>query len=169
MNSLYKERFAEIINKKGIVEPFFKHSKPTQKAIIQWMAIEGGAWFDLIPEDLHKLYDEGWSDEAWNLVIAEINKTKGLIEYTYIEIPTKILTDYIANEHEEISEEYDSWKDYHEWYLNGGDIPNHSVKDRWACILSGDEELISDGWHRLHCYIKNNNKTIPIVCQGMFK
>ncbi len=163
MSTSFEDAIFAVMKNNGETKPFSQHSKPTQKAIIQWMAIDGEAWFELIPKELHELYKNGWNDAEWNFVIDAINKTQGSKSYTFAEVPTQLLTDCIANEHEEISEDYDSWKEYHEYYLNGGDIPNHSSENRWPCIFRGGEELIVDGWHRLHCYVRDNHQTIPLV------
>jgi len=64
----------------------------------------------------------------------------------------------------EVSEEFGSFEKYHAWYLTNSHVPNHSPNNRWPCIASDDKyEFILDGWHRMHSYIRNGHKTIPIL------
>ena len=163
MPTSFEDSIYALMKSNGEKKHFCKHSKPTQKAIIQWMAVDGDAWFDLIPEELHELYKNGWSDAEWCMVIDAITKTQGLKTYTFFEVPTKLLTDCIASSHDDISEDFESWDAYHKWYISGGNIPKHSSENRWACIFCGGGELIADGWHRLHSYVRDNHQTIPLV------
>lgn len=97
---------------------------------------------------------------SYNLSEDEINQFK----YQYGKIPTKEIIKLIWENHPEIKDEHKSFEEYHTWYINNGDTPNYS--DQWAVIIGQGciaEEIIEDGWHRFHSYIKNNIKTIPFV------
>lgn len=64
----------------------------------------------------------------------------------------------------EFSEKFQSFDEYHAWYLNLTTVPEYSCKNRWPCIASDDKnEFIFDGWHRMHSYIRSGHETIPIL------
>ncbi|MDQ2077567.1 hypothetical protein [Marinimicrobium sp. ABcell2] len=64
----------------------------------------------------------------------------------------------------DIGETFSTFQDYHEWYLSAGDTPQYDDENRWPCIASGQEdEVIQDGNHRMHSYIKSGAREIPIL------
>ena len=59
---------------------------------------------------------------------------------------------------------YDSFDDYHRWYMGSGDMPVYGSEGRWPCIASLMEgEIVQDGNHRLHAYIEAGHATIPVL------
>jgi hypothetical protein len=140
---------------------FFKNLPiEAKKSLIQWMAIEGSAWSDEI--SINKITSEPISELLWNLFIEQIETSRGWEEFFYVELPTSFVTNHIMKYHDEISEDHKSWEEYHAWYVDST-LETHSKTNRWHCIPYSDEECIIDGWHRLHSYIRNNDKTIPFV------
>lgn len=161
MNHL--DHIFEIIKEKGEAKPFFEHNFETQKALAQWMLIDGDAWYDDIPQKLHDLYySVGWCDEDWRLVISYLCKKRGDIVYTYAKIPIEIMKNAIMIENNEISKSFKTWNEYHNWYIRRN-MPIYNSEKRYPCLIEKSEEIIIDGWHRFHCYAKNNDKEIPIV------
>lgn len=64
----------------------------------------------------------------------------------------------------EISSTYQTFDEYHQWYLSHGDTPSYTSENRWPCISSTqDDEVVDDGSHRLHAYIRAGAKTIPLL------
>lgn len=79
--------------------------------------------------------------------------------FYYAEIPTEQLKKSIGCPNDL---PYKTFEEYHKWYMDGGDIPNH--KEVWAIILSSDEyEVIFDGWHRFHHYVDIGINMIPAI------
>lgn len=63
-----------------------------------------------------------------------------------------------------IKETFDDWESYHQWYLSSHDIPVYPEENRWPCIISENEgEVIQDGWHRFHSYVRSGHPKIPVV------
>lgn len=59
---------------------------------------------------------------------------------------------------------FKNFEDYHNWYISFCDTPFYSKQ--WPVILaqgSCGEEIIEDGWHRFHSYIRDGIKSIPFV------
>lgn len=79
----------------------------------------------------------------------------------YVEIPVEALKQAIGG-----MEDHPDFESYHQWYTTGGDIPDYSNAD-YAVILDNiyEEEVILDGWHRFHDYVRKGVKNIPAVLQ----
>lgn len=58
--------------------------------------------------------------------------------------------------------DFNSFEEYHQWYIGGGCIPNHG-DSMYPVIEGGDDEWLDDGWHRFHSYVKHHKKEIPIL------
>jgi len=81
--------------------------------------------------------------------------------FGYVEIPRIELEKAIENH---VDFRHKDFKAYHQWYLEGGDIPGHI--EVWAIILDTDirtDEVIFDGWHRFHCYVEQGIEVIPAI------
>jgi hypothetical protein len=66
----------------------------------------------------------------------------------------------------EIAGYWADWKSYHDGYCapHAGGVPDHPRTNRWPVILSStNEETLQDGWHRLHCYVRQRARLIPAV------
>jgi hypothetical protein len=55
---------------------------------------------------------------------------------------------------------YKTFDEYHKWY---GDDTDHGDSVLPIIIDFGDEELIIDGWHRFHSYVKKGLDKIPVL------
>lgn len=55
-----------------------------------------------------------------------------------------------------------TFDDYHQAYLDGGDIPNHG-DSMYPVIEGGMDEWLDDGWHRFHSYVLYGKKEIPVL------
>lgn len=74
----------------------------------------------------------------------------------YVEIPVEALIQVIGGR------EFSNFEEYHQWYVQA-DMPNHAKAD-YAVILDHDpDEVIYDGWHRFHDYVRKGVKLIPAV------
>lgn len=64
----------------------------------------------------------------------------------------------------ELADDHGSFEAYHRWYVQAGPMPTHARSNRWPCIASDDpNELIWDGWHRMHAYIAAGDDTVPLL------
>ena len=88
--------------------------------------------------------------------VNEVGATDSVIESVWYEGKINLfnLMDYAAR-----NEGFDSADEYHEWYIKGGDIPDHG-DSVWPVFLHQTEVLL-DGWHRLHSYYQKGMAEIP--------
>lgn len=138
---------------------FSELSTQYQFAIIWWMAVDGEAW-DIVDLSIFSNIDAIKS----NLInlLPEYIKYYGNVEFSVGEVRTEDIINSVMQD-EDIASSFNSWSDYHEWYLSG-EMPEHSKEKRWPIFLSSDDyETILDGWHRFHSYVKNKDESIPII------
>lgn len=83
-------------------------------------------------------------------------------EYGLVNIPMETMVNHIMTHNDEISDSFDSWEKYHEWYMTKNDVTTH--KRILPVTLSPyDDETLQDGWHRLHTYYHNGLKVVPAI------
>lgn len=131
-------------------------------AIAWYMAIDGEAWeltIKEIPNGQHNL--KHWLSTTG---LSVIEKLYGDRRFVIAEIAMSDLQQCVMQD-PEILENWDSWKDYHQWYIQAADdIPSHSSRNPWPVILaSTHKETIEDGWHRFHRYSQIGMNTIPCI------
>lgn len=85
-------------------------------------------------------------------------------KFGYKVIDINEISDAIMNlEGSEIPEDFDTFEDYHAWYVKGGDMPDHT-NFKYPVILGDFEnEIIRDGWHRFHDYYRKGVKELHLV------
>ncbi|MDU8350915.1 hypothetical protein RYA05_03285 [Pseudomonas syringae pv. actinidiae] len=123
-----------------------------QGAMVEYMACSGGAWElgddvdSKCPESL-SLSIERYGDHLMGVVTLSTEDVKAAIMKTG-----------------EIAEDFKTWDDYHKWYKGAGDVPVYDYQDRWPVILCAfSDEVLQDGWHRLHAYISAGHQDIPAI------
>jgi hypothetical protein len=86
--------------------------------------------------------------------------------FGYVELPMKALQHAIVaaikREHPEAP--FDDFAGYHQWYTSTSHgIPNH--KEVWPIELDmqADNQIIDDGSHRFHSYVKSGLKMVPAI------
>jgi len=153
--------------------PFKELPNEACYAIIHYMAVDGEAWE--VSDELAKSFEQGWNKLDYRKVqnshkkaIAKSLKfytTKyGNLKFGYVNLPTSIAKQECLKRMKETEEEINDFGYYHNWYIQGGEMPKHTNVKKWPCILSSfDDELFQDGWHRFHRYIQLGCKTIPCV------
>ncbi|MEZ8293481.1 hypothetical protein AB6D11_06460 [Vibrio splendidus] len=154
-------RIAEIVKKAPKIS-FSNLPFATQKVLVNFMAIRGDAWSDLISENLWELGK--WDNCHWRLVIGEVEKKQGSKLFKVFEIPTTLLTEHIYKTCLEVNSDHDSWQEYHEWYLCFD--PKSVAVDTQCCppcIYMDNEDVMEDGWDTLHSYVALDSKSIPLV------
>jgi len=142
---------------------------PSKKAYIWFFAIEQGcdminAIMDILPGDA--LNPSDISESAWELMFERISAHLKGATFRYLDVPVAEIQSLILNHNQSIKEDYAIWSDYAKSYGTHG-VEHYPETDRFPCIsFSGDQDIIWDGWHRLHSYINNNHSTIPVLeCQ----
>lgn len=116
-----------------------------------------------IPEIQLSIYQylverEIWDNlgEANEQVLEKVSKKYGDKEFGIVTLPMKELTDHIMKTNIEIGDDFDSFEDYHQWYMRGDGVDKRD-NHKWAVALSGTKgESLDDGWHRLHSYYSQN-------------
>lgn len=129
---------------------------------------------DDLPDDAKKavhaymldgLDSDGFEDEH------EMEEHKRNFHYHLEHVPTETLKQKIMAS--DTGEGHRDWDDYHKWYVN----PSYSQEkdrnglprfrkhtERWPVIADDHHGgVIDDGWHRLHSYIAQGDKTIPVL------
>lgn len=57
---------------------------------------------------------------------------------------------------------FKNFDDYHKWFVREAPVPRH--KTVWAIIADPyDDEILSDGWHRFHHYVRSGVQSVPVV------
>ena len=142
---------------------------PSKKAYIWFFAIVQGcdminAIMDILPGDA--LNPSDISESAWELMFERISAHLKGATFRYLDVPVAEIQSLILNHNQSIKEDYAIWSDYAKSYGTHG-VEHYPETDRFPCIsFSGDQDIIWDGWHRLHSYINNNHSTIPVLeCQ----
>lgn len=64
-------------------------------------------------------------------------------------------------------EDYDGFDQYHHDYVQDGqklgDMPDHPSVSHAVILGAADEDVIYDGWHRFHDYVRKGVTEIPCV------
>jgi len=173
-----KKSFIKKFNPK--ILPFKKLPIEYQYAMIWYMTFDGEAWE--WPDD--KWQDIIWwkgkqTNTSWQKHVSYMKKymkkhinyfidTYGDEKFGMVEVPTDVICKEVAKrEDNENLNDFDSFEEYHQWYIKNmkETFPKHRKTNRWPCILSTrySDDVIEDGWHRFHCYIKRKDKTIPCL------
>lgn len=155
-------RISRLLGSDYKVVPFKELEVPYQLAIGHYMAIDGEAWSAAIPEGAD------WPTRKQQLrglrrCLPKMQQLYGNVLFGVALLPSEKVRTAIMND-PEISMNHSSWEAYHDWYSITGDLPKHRKSNRWPVILSSDDdETLLDGWHRLHCYMRRGDDTVPAV------
>ena len=150
---------------------------PYQYAIAVYMAVDGEAWE--WPDDNWQNFDMGKRSakdfERYHQYMKRTLKRKiqffidkyGDKKFGIVDIPSLEVCKRLYHITRELKEEFDTPEECHKWYLKHEgpkETTRHRRTNRWPCIISSyDDELFQDGWHRLHTYLRRNDKTIPCI------
>ncbi len=147
---------SDIVRENGKEFTFEELPEHAKKSLIQNMAINGEAWADYIDDSvLSDVID-------WPKAIEQVEPH--VVENFWLyDMPTDELTGFLMDTPSGFAEDFDSWEAYHQDYIETNDLPEYSLDDRWPCIAWCEDEGISDGWHRLHSYVKAGHSTIPLI------
>ena len=76
--------------------------------------------------------------------------------FYYGVVPIKLIEDEVTKRLE-----WDSFENYHKWY--GDEQTDHGDSVLPIIIDFDDEELIVDGWHRFHSYVRKGLNKVPVL------
>lgn len=135
----------------------------SKEDILHFLA--GPAPFESLPphfqESIREYTLEGIPDEE------EFRQHMAKYGFLIGEVPTEVLIREIERVQGGRGEIDPDFEKYHQWYIDerAGPMPDHGPKNRWPVTLSQyyEEEVLEDGWHRLHDYYRKGHKTIPVM------
>lgn len=87
----------------------------------------------------------------------------GSLEASLSIVPLEEIAARIMQSKDIASEGFADFNQYHQWYLSMGGIPDYGEEARWPCIRGNEDEVLTDGWHRFHAYVKAGHKTVPVL------
>lgn len=144
------------------IRPFRALPSPHKLALAHYMAIDGEAWSDALPDglghptdarkrqvllDCMPQFDQLYGDTLFGVALLDSQRVRDAIMETV-----------------EVAQDFADWAAYHAWYTQAGSMPAHGTEDRWPVLLSDWEgEALQDGWHRVHCYLARHDADIPAV------
>lgn len=169
-----------ISRNKGEVLKYRDLPKEAQLAIAQYMAVDGEAWLfeDTVlfegledrpvgcsPADSLRIQDRNQNKIAGQIeeILPTIIERKGDSEFGIVDVLTKELIREMWGTNSLLVEEYDTFEEYHEWFVSS-DSGYMRDNPTWPVILSSfDDELLQDGWHRFHSYVKIGAEKITCI------
>ena len=156
----------------GKTMPFSKLSLEAKLAMIWYMAIDGEAWTTPDVEGDFKYTAAIGSpsgNKAYQKFIAKnmdwFDKKYGHLVFGLAMVPREefeksLLANFRKNPD---MNHLHSMESFIKEYREGGPTVNHK-NFSWPVIFSNyPEELIQDGWHRMHCYLNKQIATIPCI------
>lgn len=135
---------------------------PYQLAMAWYMAVDGEAWHDFveIPEMVADHPDFMATFEA---LLPRFVESYGNVPFGVTTLSAQQVKDAYMGD-AEISADFASFDDYHQWYVSHNDTPVYGQEGRWPAILGDDNsEAFQDGHHRLHSYLRAGHADVPLI------
>lgn len=161
------------IKKYGAKTVAYKNLPRTHQMAIAWyMAIDGEAWgpYGINMDKQPTTLSSNKNKDKWEKVylkrqtsrhLSSYVKEYGRCKFGVVEIPTEVvIREIIKNLGNNRSESVDGFKKH---CSETPFLPHYPSKNRWPCILADDDEVLQDGWHRFHSYVRAGHKTIPCI------
>jgi hypothetical protein len=144
------------------VLPFGKLEQPYQLAVGHYMAIDGEAWSAGLPADAFWLTREQ-QGRGLRQSLPKLVQLYGEVLFGVALLPSERVREAIMQDLER-ARDFPNWEAYHAWYSSSCVLPKHGTANRWPVVLSDfEDEILQDGWHRVHSYLKRGDDTIPAV------
>jgi hypothetical protein len=85
------------------------------------------------------------------------------MRFGYVEIPMEAMQQAVLAAVQREGAPFKTFNEYHRWYLGHGDTPTH--KTIWPIELDLDDpdQIIDDGSHRFHSYVRSGLKLVPAI------
>ena len=112
-------------------------------------------------DQLDKNYKSAIKKYSYNLSEEELNNYHYLVGGISINKVKRLI---MKNHPDEFLKDFSNFDKYHHWYISHEDTPFY--EDIWPIIIATgcvSNEIIEDGWHRFHSYIRSGIKSIPFV------
>jgi hypothetical protein len=140
--------------------PFSQLPVPYQLAVAWYMGMEGDAW---------EVDIEGAQTDTTDPMVAfEASLPRFVEAYGHERFGITTITAQQAKDglmsNTDIAQDFQSFEDYQKWYLDHCDVPEYGEEGRWPVILGyGDDEVLYDGYHRLHSYLRADHADVPVI------
>jgi hypothetical protein len=148
-----------------------------QKALALYHSIDGDLWE--FPNDRwqnHPVFNKDNPTDAdrdnqdryiINVMVRNINvhyvKKYGNYRIGVVEIPTLVLAQKVIDAGYPFPE-VNSIDKYRIWARKWSGAAKHPQEESWPVILDLENgDVMSDGWHRFHCYFLRKDRTIPCL------
>ncbi len=110
--------------------------------------------------DVKEVEDE--DGRSFSSIVKEFEKYNKNAPFEIVIIPTEVLAQKAIDEaNVRDGANFKSPKEWHDHYVKYEELPQH--KKIWPLLGGDEDEVIQDGWHRLHLYYENGVKNIPVV------
>jgi len=127
---------------------------PEESQIAAIVYMSGAGWdmlHDGFEDDLRK-------KREWYI------KEHGKETFGFARLPMKAIKEEIMIRAKAQDDAFESFDEYHAWYLSNGPVEKHPTGSVWPCIMSQfEDELFEDGWHRFHDYVRKGLTIIPVI------
>lgn len=141
--------------------PFAKLPEAHQLAMAWYMAVNGEAWSGVELPDM--MADQEGFMPAFKALIPQFVEKYGTTPFGMTTVNADQIKRAVMT-NPDIAADFKNFAEYHEWYLSHNDTPSHSDHNQWPVILgSDDDEVLQDGWHRLHSYLRSGLTEIPMI------
>lgn len=138
--------------------------------MVHYMSIDGEAWEspNEEPPNFHKKKAFlSWMKRNLPFWV----KKYGSRKFGMMNIPMTEFCDLVIKCHALYNGEADfkTFQEYHEWYVgeclwsNSDEHYNQTWPSILGSAINEDYEVLQDGWHRFHSYVKQGKKVMPII------
>jgi hypothetical protein len=147
------------------VLPFAQLPQAHQLAIAWYMAVDGCAW-DW--PDLHPAMIDVMDQLRASLpfyVEENGDVLFGVTTITAQQAKDAVMTDYETVDGKTLVEEYGTFEQYHQQFLEQNLVPVYDADNRWPVFLAQDTymDTFEDGYVRLHSYLRSGHTDIPVI------
>lgn len=144
------------------LRPYSALDLPFKLALAHYLAIDSPAWAAHLMVRLHRP-SAAQARATLAEALPRLEAAYGTRLFGVAHLDPQVLKAAVMKD-PELADDFPSWDSYHAWYTSYSDMPQHPAADRWPVILSSDDrETLQEGWHRLHCYLRRGDNTIPAV------
>lgn len=95
-------------------------------------------------------------------IVKEFEDVNGGVPFEIYKVPVSVVAKKAMEEaNERDGAGFENLDEWHENYIGSEELPNH--KKVWPLLGGDEEEVIQDGWHRLHLYYENGVRIVPVL------
>lgn len=125
-----------------------------------------GYAFSDVPINVQKSLRQREGEALDEMIDARTSQLRPSTLVGYARLPMTVLKQAVfAQVSAEDPDAYADFEKYHRWYLRHAPVKHH--KQVWAVIADpGSDEIITDGWHRFHDYVRSGVTVVPVAWFG---